>query len=560
MSKTKEPVMLKIVDTFVKPFLAKDLNYALIREILKLKLTLDKRRIPAINSSQPKKVKPGQKPKEVNRSMLLTGLLYMIMGLFIGSFQALPTHFVANVFGFGALMFILLSVYVSEYSAILLDTTEKPFFACLPVGEREFRVAKDIHIAYYIGFIAISAMLPSVIAAFFFHGLLYGIFYILVSFVVVVFCLRLAGGLYFVLLKLFSGEKLKDILNGFQVFVTIAIILGYQIIPRVIRFNELAKADFSSNYFLFLFPSAWFGSVFGILFEKQYNGYFLGLALLGLFVILLLEFTYRKKIMKEFDKELEKLSEEAKENKALGKISGFFCKVFSKDRQEKAFMELVLIRISRDRNLKMKLFPQLANAVILPLIFMLTEVQSGGFSGLLESIRTKPYYLALYAVGLSSASIYTLIGQAENKESKLFYQILPIPNLSKCIRAGVKVVIFKYLSPLFLLLATFFLAVSGPKILFDVFIIFLAFLFVTGLTIRMSAWVLPFSTETIAGNVGYRLMMFFMSFIISGGFGVAHFFLVKTLIMKALATFLLIVANLILWKLFMNKKYVIERE
>ena len=44
--KSSEPLVLKIVDKLVKPFLSKDLNYNQIREILKLKLIMDSRRIP----------------------------------------------------------------------------------------------------------------------------------------------------------------------------------------------------------------------------------------------------------------------------------------------------------------------------------------------------------------------------------------------------------------------------------------------------------------------------------------------------------------------------------
>lgn len=556
MNKTREPLILRFVDRFVKPFLDKDLNYQAVREILKLKLTLDKRRVPG---SYKQKGKNGE-PKEVNRSMLLTCLLYLFMGLFVAGLQMIPNHFVGNVFSYGALIFVLLSVYIGEYSAVLLDTTEKPFFGSLPVGKKEISTAKDIHIAYYIGFIAISAMLPSVVTAVFLYGLAYGSLYFLLGMVIVVFCLHLSGTLYFLLLQFFSGEKLKDILNGFQIFMTIALVISYQILPRLISFKTLAGMDFEANKALFFLPSAWFASFFAIFAEGKYNGYYFSLAAVGILAVVLLEWFYRKKIIKEFDKKLEKLTEEVKENKSIGRVWTILCKVLSRDGQERAFMELVLIQISRDRNLKMKLYPQLANAVILPLIFMLTEVQSGGFRMLLENIRTKPYYLALYAVGLSSTGIYTLIGQAENKESRLFYQILPIPNLSKCIRAGVKVVIFKYLSPLFILLAALFLGISGPKIIPDILIVYLAFLFVTGLLIRLNAWVLPFSTETTAGNVGYGFLMFLMSFILSGGLGILHFMFVKTMAMKGLAGFVLVAGNLILWKFFMNKKYVIERE
>lgn len=560
MSKAKEPFMLKVTDGFIKPFLGKDVRYPMVREILKLKLILDRRRVPNIHAGKQKKEKDGKKAKEVNRSMFFTSLLYMFMGLFIASFQAMPHLFLSNIFSYGALIFILLTVYIGEYSAVLLDTTEKAFFGSLPVGQREIKIAKDIHIAYYIGVIAISTILPSVAFAIFFHGFFYGSLYFLVGMVIVVFCLRLAGSLYFLLLKLFSGEKLKDILNGFQVFVTIAIILGYQILPRMINLQDLSKVELEFTPFLFAVPSAWFASILSILFEAKTEWYYYGLMAVAAFAVLLLEFLYKNKIVKEFDRELEKLTEEVKENKSLSHFSRFLCKTLSKDRQEKAFMELVLIQISRDRNLKMKLYPQFVNVVILPVVILFSRIQDGGVGKLLEEMKLMPYYLALYMVGLSSAGIYTLIGQSENKESKLFYQILPIENLSKCIRAGVKIVIFKYLTPLFLFLSAFFVAVSGVKIIPDVIVIYVAFLFVTSLMIRLNAWILPFSTEMVAGNVGYKVFMFLMNFVLSGGIAYLHFMVFRTFPIKLLAFGILVGMNLVLWRFFMNKQYVIERE
>ena len=43
--KNSEPFVLKVVDKCVKPFLSKDLNYSQVREMLRLKLIMDSRRV-----------------------------------------------------------------------------------------------------------------------------------------------------------------------------------------------------------------------------------------------------------------------------------------------------------------------------------------------------------------------------------------------------------------------------------------------------------------------------------------------------------------------------------
>lgn len=555
--KNSEPLVLKVVDKCVQPFLSKDLNYNQIREMLKLKLIMDSRRIPIGTQKNAKKLK-----KEPKRSMLLTCLVYLFIGLFIASMQIMPNIFGANILGFAMLIFMLFSVYISEYSAVLLDTTEKSFYGALPIGHNEINTAKNIHIAYYIGTIALSVMLPSMVTAFIFHGVLYGLLFVVMSVVITVFCLHLAGTIYYLLFKVFSGEKLKDILSGFQVFMTIAMVLAYQIVPRVINFAEFAKAELTFSPFFVILPPAWFAGILAVFFAATPAGYYYVLAGMAVGVIILLEVVYNKKVMPEFEGELDKLTETAKENKTLSVFSSFMCKILSKDKQENAFMKLVLIQISRNRDIKLKLYPQLANALILPVIILLSQIsKAGSFTALITSIRENRWTIALlYSVGLTSSAIYTIISQSENKESLLFYQVLPIENLSKCIRAGVKVVLFRYITPVFMILSAIFFVICGIKVLPDIVLAYIAFIFITSFEIRISSWVLPFSTETVTGNAGYNMFMFFINMILLGGAGFVHIFFLKAIPLQVLGIAVMIVANLILWKLFMNKKYVIARE
>ena len=554
--KNSEPFVLKLVDKCVKPFLSKDLNYNHIREMLRLKLIMDSRRVSLALQNNGRKI--GKEPK---KSMILTCLVYMGLGIFIASMQVMPNMFGANTISFAMLIFMLFSVYISEYSAVLLDTTEKSFYGALPIGKNEISTAKNIHIAYYIGTIAAAMMLPSVVVGFISKGILYGFAFTLVSIVIVVVCLHLAGVIYYLLLKVFSGEKLKDILSGFQIFMTIAIILSYQIVPRVVSIAGFSKGQITFSPVYFLLPSAWFSAILESLFGAGGEWYIYVLAGITVPAVILLEVLYKKKVMPEFEGELDKLTETAKENKSLSPFSKLMCKLLSKDEQENAFMKLVLIQVSRNRDMKLKLYPQLANVFILPIIMVLPQITGEkGFTGFIENLRQGRWGLALlYFTGLTSASIYMIIGQTENPESIMFYQILPIENLSKCIRAGIKVVLFRYLTPIFVALSALLLGVYGFGVIPDLVIAYLSFIFVTGFIIRISAWVLPFSYESDAASAGNNLLMFFMSLFVFAVLGWIHIFWLKTLELQLIGIVVMILANLVLWKFFMNKKYIIAR-
>jgi len=554
--KNSEPFVLKLVDKCVKPFLSRDLNYSHIREMLRLKLIMDSRRVSPALQNNGKKI--GKEPK---KSMILTCLVYMGLGIFIASMQVMPNMFGANTISFAMLIFMLFSVYISEYSAVLLDTTEKSFYGALPIGKNEISTAKNIHIAYYIGTIAASMMLPSVVVGFISKGILYGLAFTLVSIVIVVVCLHLAGVIYYLLLKIFSGEKLKDILSGFQIFMTIAIVLSYQIVPRVISIAGFSKGQITYSPFYFLLPSAWFSAILESLFGADGLWYIYVLAGITVPAVILLEVLYKKKVMPEFEGELDKLTETAKENKSLSPFSKLMCKLISKDEQENAFMKLVLIQVSRNRDMKLKLYPQLANVFILPIIMVLPQItREKGLAGFIENLREGRWGLALlYFTGLTSAAIYGIITQTENKESIMFYQILPIENLSKCIRAGVKVVLFRYLTPIFVALSAILLGVYGFGVIPDLIIAYLSFIFVTGSMIRMGSWVLPFSHEADLANAGIGVLMFFLSFFMLAVFGGTQILLLNTLGLQLIGIVVMTLANLVLWKFFMNKKYIIAR-
>ena len=200
--------------------------------------------------------------------------------------------------------------------------------------------------------------------------------------------------------------------------------------------------------------------------------------------------------------------------------------------------------------------------IILPVIILLSQLpRVGDFAGLITTIREGRWTIALlYSVGLTSSVIYKIISQSDNKESLLFYQVLPIENLSKCIRAGIKVVLFSYITPIFMVLSLMFFVICGIKVLPDIVLAYIAFIFITSFEIRISGWVLPFSTETVTSNAGYNMLMFLINMILLGGAGFIHAFFLKSISSQILGIAVMMAANLILWKLFMNKKYVITRE
>ena len=550
MENFKLPFVIKIIDKILPPLLKKDMDYPMVRKVLILKLTLDSRRKPTFVRSNPNQEK---EPKNV---LMVNFIVYGIVGLFIALMQMLDNVFVANMLSYAMLIFVLLSVYISEYSEILLDTKAKSFYGALPLGERELALAKNIHIGIYIVGLASVMLVPSLIAGGILHGIFYALIYLVMGIAVTVFCLFLAGGLYFLLLKIFSGEKLKDILNYFQVIMTVGVIVGYQIIPRMINFQQVNQLDFGNNRWLFLLPPAWYSSIFAIVFQGKANWFYLSLSAIGCLVLILFVVLNKKWIVPEFEKQLSKLEQSSTENKSLSWRKRMVCRVFSKTEQERAFMELVIIHLSRDRSLKLKLYPQFANAFILPLIvlfsFGMTNIDKE--LGVLGSLRSKPLYLALYLNCLLASSVYYIVTQTDDENTAWIYRVLPFNDLNQLIRAGVKVTMMNYLSPIFIFVSMMFLVLYQGKIFADLVIIYLTFLLFSHIMIRITAWNLPFSIQNQLKDSGRQVALVMMGMILIAAAGTVHGFLIKGFWMQAGSIALLIVLNILWWRFGMSKK------
>ena len=75
------------------------------------------------------------------------------------------------------------------------------------------------------------------------------------------FIIALTSLIYIFVLKLFSGEQLKSMINYIQIIFAIGIIIGYQIIIRAYGFIDL-EATYLFEWWHLLLPPMWFCSTF----------------------------------------------------------------------------------------------------------------------------------------------------------------------------------------------------------------------------------------------------------------------------------------------------------
>ena len=184
-----------------------------------------------------------------------------------------------------------------------------------PVNEKTLSMAKALHISIYIISISLALIGPSLIASLFIKGVLFFIIYFIEVILINLFSISLTVLLYFFVLRFFDGEKLKDIINYFQIALSIVMTVGYQLFGRVFNLVDLEKS-INISWYHYLIPSAWFASPFE-LFLNNSNKY-IYLSLMSI-IIPIISIGIYIKLMKSFEVNLQKLNG-ATTNRRLKKV------------------------------------------------------------------------------------------------------------------------------------------------------------------------------------------------------------------------------------------------
>ncbi|MFP3441227.1 hypothetical protein R0K18_26195, partial [Pantoea sp. SIMBA_133] len=78
------------------------------------------------------------------------------------------------------------------------------------------------------------------------------------------FIVAITALLYYVILKFFGGERLRDVINYVQIGLSFTIVIGYQVLARAFEFQGL-QSSFEAAWWNVLLPPVWFGAPFAVI-------------------------------------------------------------------------------------------------------------------------------------------------------------------------------------------------------------------------------------------------------------------------------------------------------
>lgn len=544
----KEFRSLKVLDKFRFVFNKSNVDYDMMRKILEVKLTLDSRRESAFTKSQNKK------DEEVNNSFWKSYWIYVLFGLFMIPFAFLgDSPFIGLNLFFAIILFMLISTMISDFSSVILDTKDKIILLTKPISKETLTTARFIHILIYLMTLMLVLALPGIMSFAYNYGI---IFAIMLLFVMALICLLSILGtsfIYTILMRFFEGEKLKDIINVFQIFFILSLNLGYQVLIRMFTFIDF-EFVFTPKWWTYLLPPAWFAAPFEMLYLSRFETEYIILSMLAVLIPIISLWIHVKIIAPGFEQYLSKLDAVEKgkvEKKNLRyKIRETIDSVVSRNNTEKTFIKFTRLMLKKERSVKFKVYPIIAMGFAFPVIFIIVSILNNEGVSILTSLRNRDTVLFFYFSSLMLSQIIMMTSFSDSYKGAWVYGVMPIGEKQDVLKGSVKGLLLTYMFPISVFLLCVGLYLYGFYAIIDFTIIFSASFTSMMLSFKSNKKRYPFSEKYTQDNQKEGAVL---NLVISMGITGLSYLIHKftqnnTLYLMIFAVFMLIF-DLLMWKL-----------
>jgi ABC-2 type transport system permease protein len=533
----KEFRTLLFLDWFQGLFTRLGFDYRLLRKILQVKLTMDQRRVPTIFQQQGRK-----KGKDENR-FIKSLWVYALFGLFVIPFILMGDQYIFQMsITFTVLIFIVMTSMISDFSVVILDIRDHTILFTKPVERKTISLAKTLHVFIYLFFLTGSLTAIPLVVGLINHGLSFFILFlsgiILMNILIVVF----TAMLYYFILQYFDGEKLKDIINYVQIGLSIGLAVGYQIVARSFEFVDLT-ISFTPKWWNIFLPPIWFAAPFEWMLNGNHHVMILILSCIAVLFPILALIVYVKSLP-TFEKNLQKLSSHGgKKKKAYFRFRDGLIKVLSKSNEERAFYRFAHYMMKNEREFKLKVYPALGFAIIMPFIFIFNGLMDGSR----EELLTSSMYLSIYSSFIVIPTVVMMLSYSGKYKGSWVYKVAPVSSRASIYKGTLKAFLMKLFLPLYALISIVFIILFGYRVISEIVIVFISACIFTVICLSLMRGALPFSEsfEGVQQSDSWKVLPFYL---IVGVFLGLHYLALQVPFGIPSYLVILLVVNLILWK------------
>ncbi|MBQ6820775.1 MAG: hypothetical protein IJO26_05745 [Clostridium sp.] len=540
----KEFKVLKIIDKFSAFYKKFGVDYDVFRLILNTKLTMDGRRKATVFNDTRNKKKDSN---EFYKALIVYGFIGIFIGLIL-LFNANKMYIMTAYFSI--VMFMILTIFISDFSYVILDVRDKNILYSKGIDSKTINAAKLTHVFIYMLYLTLAFVGVSFIVSFK-YGIVFALIFLLEIILLDIFMIIVTALAYLLVLKFFDGEKLKDIINYVQIALSIFMVIIYQIVPRLFEFIDISNIIYKERLWHLLIPPMWFSAPLSILSGEGITVIKILMSILAIALPIISIVIYIK-FIPYFESNLQKLnnneSKIKEKNKLLIKINNIFCK----DNTERAFFNFSMGIIDSEREFKLRIYPNVALGIVLPLVFLIPSLEQKNINGIIGSLSNSISYLFIYVFALIIPTIITMLRYSEKYLGAWIYQVAPITKSSSIFKGVIKGALYKLILIPYIIICFLYTLLFGPKVIIHLLIAFLAFILLIVINFAILKKKFPFSQKFEINNSGESVLIVLISLISILFMALLHFIITLNSIATFIYLIALIIIDFILWRFAFN--------
>lgn len=493
-------------------------DYNQFIRILQLKLTLDDRRINKFS----KKTENAQ-----GKTLIRQSFFQIAMGTLFALFMILiKSPFTFYYFAHTFVMVMMAMMIISEFSTILFDTSENVIIQPLPIKGNTISLARNAHVLIYLSMMAFNLSVIMLVVAFFKFGFVSGLMFVFTILLNVLFTLFFANILYLGIMRLASGERLKNLLMYFQIAIAIFFMAAYQIGLKMVDRSVITDMVLPIQWYTYLFPPAFFsGLIEGLTtlnFDQPHLIFITEALVLPPFAIYFtgkyLTPVFNQKLMDlEQGDRISKIKiESAKESLWYRMMMSLFVHTS----EEKASFKLMWKMTGRERQFKQTLLPSIGYIII-----MIIAPNINKHSSYSDFTKGDNYLLILYVFMIISFALCSALLAGNNQPATWVFKTVPLASPAGFFKGSIKAAFARFFIPLYLMAGAIVCTLWGIRVLPDVFIAALSIYLVTLLLYYFQQPGFPFTLERTAIQGGSNAAKVFGLMALTVAIGFLHKFL-----------------------------------
>jgi len=439
-------------------------------------------------------------------------------------------------------MFIVMTSMIADFSSVLLDIRDKNILYTRPIDKKTISAAKMMHVFIYLFYLTASIVTIPLMVGLFRHGIVFFLLSIILIILMEAFILVLTALIYMLILKFFDGEKLKDIVNYVQIGLSFTIMIGYQVLGRsfeIINFHAVLTPKW---WQVFIIPM-WFAAPYEVALNGHFDSFYIIFSILAISVPIVAFFVYLR-LVPTFEKNLQKLAVHsvAKEKKQ-SKFGKTIIQLVCSSKEEQAFFRFASIMMKNERDFKLKVYPSLGFAIIMPFIFLFNSLRDGGFS----SISDGKGYLTIYSTMIFIPSVIMMLKFSGKYKGAWIYKTLPLGDLSPLFKGTLKAFLVRLYLPMYFIICILFVVIFGGRVIPDLILVLLISALYSVICFIILKKAIPFSEsfEAVGQTESWKVFGLMIPIVIFAGL---HY--LSTLVGFGVYIYIVImlIANLFLWR------------